>query len=609
TLNGTASNGWQPVLCNGGAGYVSAQFLTINAAAIGGALAMPIAPTTTTTTTTTSTPARTGATPVASEVLATPTPGETMTAAPGTPVPSTSATPLADDPSVPAGSNPSFAGAPLPIADSLHSANSSASAAAYDGDPGTSWTSTGTTPGQATITFDLGAPQELTGIRWMMGAPTGADAMTIQTSIDGQTWSDLSIASNRQPGTWEGFATGDVARYVRFVVSNPNGLQTIGNIAEVEIWGTGVIVTPETTPTVEPTATATATSTAAATSEPRVAASPTPTETLVATLEPTATSAPTDAPTLEPSATMVPTEAPTLEPPTPTTEPTPAAAFASFTAWIGGTGGDGALLRQAADPNGAILTTLPEGSEVTVTGPASGEWTPVNALGMDGFVFSSFVVSTAPVPTPTPAVAQPGDLATATPEGAGESAIANDAPVAVDTVPAETVAPTEVPQVVTRTVSIPVAADASVSSAQPDTPNAGEVGGVLMAGGPDGAQTVLTFSVEGIGAGTVVSARLVITGSGGSSGSGGSLLVGPGVWFDEYGVTANQVANAGLGGAGWVDAISPGGQTVVDVTGIVTGDGTISFVIAGTPDTAVGIGSKETGAPAYLELTVEDSGS
>jgi hypothetical protein len=59
---------------------------------------------------------------------------------------------------------------------------------------------------------------------------------------------------------------------------------------------------------------------------------------------------------------------------------------------------------------------------------------------------------------------------------------------------------------------------------------------------------------------------------------------------------------------GWVDTISPGGQTVVDVTGVVNADGTISFVIPGTPDGTVGIGSKEIGAGAYLELTVEDAG-
>lgn len=317
------------------------------------------------------------------------------------------------------------------------------------------------------------------------------------------------------------------------------------------------------------------------------------------------------------------TSEPTLAPePTATTsatvEPTPAVAFDPVPAWIGGTGGDGALLRQAPDANGAILTTLPEGSQLTVTGPPAGEWTPVNAQGMDGFVFSAFVVAFPPEPTPTPALDAP--LQTPTVEGAGSTAgdtpgdaeIATGAPVMEDAAPTaapvtEEVLPTEAPQVVTRTLSIPVAADASVTTAQPDTPNAGEAGGVLTAGGPDGAQTVLTFSVDGIGSGTVVSARLVLTGSGGTAGSGGNLLVGYGTWFDEYGVTANQLA--GLGSAGWVDTISPGGQTVVDVTGVVTADGTIAFVITGTPDVAVGIGSKETGAPAMLELTIEESGS
>ncbi|MGN6484729.1 MAG: hypothetical protein ACTHMX_10010, partial [Thermomicrobiales bacterium] len=373
-----------------------------------------------------------------------------------------------------------------------------------------------------------------------------------------------------------------------------------GNIAEIEVWGTGVALTPASTPPGTPTTTPEPTATVAPTD------TPVPTGTTAPTLAATATS-PTEATeTLAPTATTEPTA---------TSEPTPEIAFAPVPAWIGGTGGDGALLRQAPDPAGAILAPLSEGSDLTVTGPATGDWTPVNAQGMDGYVFSTYVVSTPPEPTPTsqPALdGQPEATTTPTPEGAGDAAIANDAPVTEDAVPTEVpateeVLPTEVPQPVTRTLSIAVAADASVSIAQPDTPNAGEVGGVLTAGGPDGAETVLTFSVDGIGTGTVVSAQLVLTGSGSAAGSGGTLLVGYGTWFDEYGVTANQLG--GLGSAGWVDTISPGSQTVIDVTGIVTADGTISFVITGTRDVAVGIGSKESGAPAYLELTIEEGGA
>jgi len=563
-LNGAASNGWQPVTCAGRAGYVSAQYLTINGASIGGALAVPaVAPPPTGM----ATPPGTAAPNATETATAITEPASATVEAPASPT-------IASD-SVPAGSDPSFAGQPLPIAASLHSANSSASAPAHDGDPSTAWQSTGETPDQATITFDLGAIQELTGIRWMMGAPTGAEAMTIQLSPDGETWSDLTSATNRQPGTWEGVATNDSARFVRFVVANPDGLATIGNLAEVEIWGTGISTTPEPTETLLATASPTA--------EPA--------------LEATATAIPTEAPTVSPSETDIPAAEPTLEP---TPEPTEPVVFEPVPGWIGGTGGDGALLRQSPDPDGTILTTLPEGSELTVTGPAIGDWTPVQAQGMDGFVATSFVASTPPATTPEPAATVEG--AAASQGDAGDAVIASDAPVTEEPLP------TEPPQPVMRTLSIAVASDASVSSAQPDTPNAGESGGVLMAGGPDGAQTILTFAVDGIGTGTVVSAQLVLTGSGDASSSGGTLLAGPGVWFDEYGATANQVAGAGLGGVGWIDTINPGGQTVVDVTGVVNADGTISFVILGTPDGAVGIGSKEIGAGAYLELTVEDAG-
>ena len=159
---------------------------------------------------------------------------------------------------------------------------------------------------------------------------------------------------------------------------------------------------------------------------------------------------------------------------------------------------------------------------------------------------------------------------------------------------------------ITHEQVITVASDASVNAAAPDQPQAGEQGSTLTAGGPDGATTVFTFNVEGVGTGSVVNARLVLTGSGDAAGTGGPLLVAPGVWFDEYGVTQSQVNGTGLGNAGWIDYVQPGAETGVDVTGIVTTDGTISFVIPGTPEQVIGIGSREGDAPAYLVLTIEE---
>jgi hypothetical protein len=44
----------------------------------------------------------------------------------------------------------------------------------------------------------------------------------------------------------------------------------------------------------------------------------------------------------------------------------------------------------------------------------------------------------------------------------------------------------------------------------------------------------------------------------------------------------------------------------VNVTGVVSADGTITFVLVGTPEQVATIASREAGAPARLELTVEE---
>jgi hypothetical protein len=149
-------------------------------------------------------------------------------------------------------------------------------------------------------------------------------------------------------------------------------------------------------------------------------------------------------------------------------------------------------------------------------------------------------------------------------------------------------------------------ADTSVTQLEPDTPQAGDAISSLPAGGEAGAIAVITLQVEGVAEGDVVDARLVLTGAGVASGAGGELIALPGVWLDETSTTWNDVANAGGWSAGWVDWIQPGVETTIDVTGVVTGDGSVTFVIEGTPEQLVAIGSSDGGDPAYLVLTVEE---
>jgi hypothetical protein len=612
-LNGTAQGGWQPVLCGGRAGFVSAQYLTISAAPSAALTAAGTA-----TATKVSTP------------TATRTPVRTPTAAP-------SLTPTMVATTVLAGSNPSFQGSQLTIASSSSTGGTTASTRAHDGNTSTSWFTTSAGPSSAALTVDLGAVRQLSGVRWLYDVSGGADRMILTVSSDGTNWKQLVIMSNRQPQTWEGWATSDTARYVRLTFANPNSKPVLGYVAELQVWGSSGIVnavarsaptelspTPTQTPTptpvaITPTLQATPSSTAVATPTVELPTAtstemppiptptrqiPTATATVTATTIPTVTDVATEvAPSVEP--TVIPTDVPI---PT-ATEGLPTVSAPSGIGYIAGTGGDGAFCRIGPDAGTENIALLPEGTEVQTNGNPSGDWQPVTCNGVAGFVFAGFISATPVEVIPTPALA---DIPTATPETPltdpqnPDPSIEPTLEPALEPVLVPTVVPTEVRELASREQVVSVSSDASVDSVAPDQPQAGESGTTLTAGGADGATTVFTFNVEGVGTGTIVSARLVLTGSGDAAGAGGPLLVAQGVGFDEYGVTQSQLNGAGFANAGWVDTIQPGGEASIDVTGIVTSDGTISFAIQGTPEQVVGIASRESGAPAYLMLTIEE---
>jgi hypothetical protein len=160
--------------------------------------------------------------------------------------------------------------------------------------------------------------------------------------------------------------------------------------------------------------------------------------------------------------------------------------------------------------------------------------------------------------------------------------------------------------VTTRTEIIRAASDTSVAATAPDAPQAPEQVLALRMGGVDQALTTLTFDVQGVAPGTVVSATLVLTGSGEAGAPGGELRVIPSQWVDEDSATWNQIAAAGATSAGWIDWIEPGVEARVDVTGVVRGDGTVTFVLVGAPDQIATIASRETATPPRLEIVVEE---
>lgn len=61
------------------------------------------------------------------------------------------------------------------------------------------------------------------------------------------------------------------------------------------------------------------------------------------------------------------------------------------TAWIGGTGGEGAACRSDASFDGSELTAVWDGQEIGILGDPVGEWQPVSCDGMAGFVHASFI--------------------------------------------------------------------------------------------------------------------------------------------------------------------------------------------------------------------------
>jgi hypothetical protein len=223
------------------------------------------------------------------------------------------------------------------------------------------------------------------------------------------------------------------------------------------------------------------------------------------------------------------------------------------------------------------------------------------------------VVTTTPESSPAAGGDEP---ATATPTGRPDSSSTPTAEVTAtpdQPSPTETAEPevteTPEPQQV-QVVLIPVA-DTSVSAATPDEAGSGEGDGTLSAGGQDGALALVTFQVDGIAAGTIINATLVLTGAGDAAGPAGGIRALNGFVVDESSLTYSAVslegvppaldANGNPAGNSWIE---PGVETTIDVTGSVTADGFITFAIPGTVEQEVAFGSRASGSPPRLIVEV-----
>jgi hypothetical protein len=253
--------------------------------------------------------------------------------------------------------------------------------------------------------------------------------------------------------------------------------------------------------------------------------------------------------------------------------------------------------------------------------PPAGEY---RVYGTDGTLSASaaFILTLGVAENPT---AVPTATSSATPQspaspevsetptvGPTETALPTDTPA-----PTEALAPTEPPTAIPtetpapRTVDVAAAADTSVTYANPDTPQPAELVGSLRAGGPETAVAYVSFSVAGIGSGTVTEAYLILTGTSGG-GSGGTIAAVPGYLVNEAGTyrslpTQDLTAAVTRDGAASAFGTVGAGEVVwIDVGGTVQADGQYTFVILGDAAQLLELSSREGGSPPLLRVTIQD---
>ncbi|CAN5644308.1 hypothetical protein BH23CHL5_BH23CHL5_11210 [soil metagenome] len=155
-----------------------------------------------------------------------------------------------------------------------------------------------------------------------------------------------------------------------------------------------------------------------------------------------------------------------------------------------------------------------------------------------------------------------------------------------------------IPPVVEYQVVSSAGTDTSVSVLTPDAAQPADLVATLTVGGPDANVTFITFWVDGVGTGQVTNATLYMPFASGA----GTVSIGvlPATSIDEWSLTYATAPQAGVATTAWAQA---GSEVPVDLTGWITSDGAFTIVVSGTVDSAVVLGSKESGWPARLIIT------
>jgi len=114
----------------------------------------------------------------------------------------------------------------------------------------------------------------------------------------------------------------------------------------------------------------------------------------------------TEEPVVEEDPTTVPiADVPEVTDPVAVVPDAPLAGAVLSFGWVANTNGDGVRCRAAADGNAPVITILPEGTQVDITGPVAGIWQPINCMGGGGFVAAEFITTTQPGAAPVQAPA------------------------------------------------------------------------------------------------------------------------------------------------------------------------------------------------------------
>ncbi len=116
-------------------------------------------------------------------------------------------------------------------------AGAPSSAIIFDQNPGSAWLATPPETDQdpAQIVVNLGAPQTIDKLRWVVTDPNAAAGMVISVSNDGANWQTVAAPADVTPGDWRELTLGSAWQFIRFQFPNPNGAAQVGGLAEVEI--------------------------------------------------------------------------------------------------------------------------------------------------------------------------------------------------------------------------------------------------------------------------------------------------------------------------------------------------------------------------------------